>query len=340
MIGLSVGTIPLAPIAVRAYARAGGRPGASAFRATRVSVDSTGAQTGRRCLVSISSDGQFVVFESDADDLVAGDRNSVRTCSSTTDRRDDRARERRLVGNEGDRESHGSYQAISDDGMQVVFRAARRTSIERHEQPRRRLRRPRERTTVLVSVDSSGVVGNANSFSPAISGGGRFVVFTSFASKLVANDSNGETDVFLRDLASGTTERVSVDSAGNQGDGGCLYSSVSSDGGIIAFESGSTNLVAGDTNGCNDVFVRDRQAGTTERVSVDSNGAQVQGFSMWPSVSADGAFVAYGPRQVDSRPRRQQPAHGHLRPRPRARRDVARASTRPARRLTRTASPR
>jgi Tol biopolymer transport system component len=275
--------------------------GADAFAfqdTTRVSVDSAGAQADDRSLTSsISSDGRYVVFESDAADLVAGDGNSVadvfvhdRTAGTT---------ERVSVdswGNEGDRGSHGSYhQAISDDGMRVVFQGSA-TNLDPNDTNGRDDVFVHDRasgTTVLVSVDSSGVVGNANSFSPAISGDGRFVVFTSFASNLVANDNNGETDVFLRDLASGTTELVSVDSAGNQGDGGCLYSSVSFDGQFIAFESGSTNLVAGDTNGCDDVFVRDRQAGTTERVSVDSNGAQVQGFSMWPSVSADGAFVAF-----------------------------------------------
>jgi len=288
----------LAPLLAAACALSSAPP-ASAFQSTtRVSVDSAGAQADDTSLAtSVSSDGRYVVFESAADDLVAGDGNSCtdvfvhdRTTGTT---------ERVSVdswGNEGDQRSNAFYhQAISDDGMRVVFQSSA-TNLDPNDTNGYADVFVHDRasgTTALVSADSSGVVGNANSFSAAISGDGRFVVFTSFASNLVANDSNGGTDVFVRDLVSGTTERVSVDSAGNQCDGSCLYSSVSSDGRFVAFQSGSTNLVAGDTNGCDDVFVRDRQAGTTERVSVDSNGAQGKGFSMWPSVSADGAFVAF-----------------------------------------------
>jgi hypothetical protein len=290
--------VPRLALPIAALAATSGTAASAFQETTRVSVDSAGAQANDRSLTSsISSDGRYVVFESDAHDLVAGDGNSCtdvfvhdRTTGTT---------ERVSVdswGNEGDQRSNACYhQAISDDGMLVVFQSSA-TNLDPNDTNGCDDVFVHDRasgTTVLVSVDSSGVVGNANSFSAAISGDGRFVVFTSFASNLVANDSNGWTDVFVRDLVSGTTERVSVDSAGNQGDGGCLYSSVSSDGRFVAFESGSTNLVAGDTNGSDDVFVRDRQAGTTERVSVDSSGAQGQGFSMWPSVSADGAFVAF-----------------------------------------------
>ncbi len=100
----------------------------------------------------------------------------------------------------------------------------------------------------------------------------------------------------MRDRQSGTTERVSVDSGGAQGNNysGYYGISISADGRFVAFHSDATNLVAGDTNGFSDVFVRDRLSGTTERVSVDSGGAQgINGGSSSASISADGRFVAF-----------------------------------------------
>src|SRR3989442_15756675 len=88
--------------------------------------------------------------------------------------------------------------------------------------------------------------------------------------------------------SSGTTERVSVDSAGTQGNAGSSQPSISADGRFVAFTSDATNLVPGDTNGAEDVFVHDRLTGTTERVSVDSTGTQGNSFNIFgPSISAD-----------------------------------------------------
>jgi hypothetical protein len=100
-------------------------------------------------------------------------------------------------------------------------------------------------------------------------------------------------DVFVRDRLNGTTEQVSVDSSGVQGDGDSDHPSISGDGRYVAFESWATDLVPGDTNGALDVFVRDRQSATTERMSVDSSGAQGNGESDSASISADGRFVAF-----------------------------------------------
>jgi hypothetical protein len=119
------------------------------------------------------------------------------------------------------------------------------------------------------------------------------VTYYSYASNLVAGDTNGSSDVFVRDLQLQTTERVSVDSGGTQGNGYSHLPSISADGRFVAYESNAPNLVAGDTNGAGDVFVRDRQGGTTERVSVDSGGGQGDGASNRPDISADGRFVAF-----------------------------------------------
>lgn len=153
--------------------------------------------------------------------------------------------------------------------------------------------------TERVSVDSDGAEANNSSDMPASSGDGRFVVFVSLASNLVPGDTNDAVDVFVHDRRTGRTERVSVDSRGRQGDadsglvGVAGYPAISADGRFVAFPSDATNLVQGDRNGLTDVFVRDRLAGTTERVSVSSAGTESDGFSDGPAISGDGRFVAF-----------------------------------------------
>src|SRR5438309_1591815 len=162
-----------------------------------------------------------------------------------------------------------------------------------------------EPMTERVSVDSAGgqtnnASGEGDSISPAVSADGRFVAFVSGASNLVAGDTNFVFDVFVRDRQTGTTERVNADSAAGQAH--ARLPSVSADGRFVAFASLASNLVAGDTNNDFDVFVRDRQTGATERVSVDSAGGQANGGSGFQipgfvgrnvAITADGRFVAF-----------------------------------------------
>ncbi len=150
-----------------------------------------------------------------------------------------------------------------------------------------------------VSESSASVQGDRDSSlyeSPALSADGRYVAFVSSASNLVAGDTNGIADVFVRDLVAGTTERVSVSSAGVQGnlDSGTGAPAISADGRFVAFASASSNLVADDTNHVRDVFVRDRTLGTTERVSLATGDVQANDASFLPAISADGRFVAFG----------------------------------------------
>ena len=147
--------------------------------------------------------------------------------------------------------------------------------------------------TSRVSVDSGGVQGDFHSFLPSVSADGRYVAFQSDAANLVVGDTNSISDVFVHDRQSGTTQRVSVNSAGVQGNSFSVTPSISADGRYVSFTSSSSNLVGGDTNGTQDIFVHDRQSGTTERVSVSSNGVQGDSFSIRPSISADGRFVAF-----------------------------------------------
>src|SRR6266704_1182779 len=130
----------------------------------------------------------------------------------------------------------------------------------------------RDRTagmTTLVSVNFTGTGGgNGDSIPTGISTNGRYACFESSASDLVLTDTNGLTDVFVRDLMSNTTALVSANLAGVPGNGVCRGSALTPDGRYVAFVSAATNLVAGDTNGIPDVFLRDLQASTTALVSV------------------------------------------------------------------------
>src|SRR5262245_8151452 len=126
--------------------------------------------------------------------------------------------------------------------------------------------------TSRVSLSSGGAATNGDcTYRPSVSADGRFVAFVSVGTNLVPGDTNGSLDVFVRDRQTGTTERVSVSSGGAQANGISYQPSISADGRYVAFVSDAAGLVTGDTNGTWDVFVRDRQLGTTERVSVDSS---------------------------------------------------------------------
>lgn len=148
-------------------------------------------------------------------------------------------------------------------------------------------------TTTLVSVAPSGASGNSESTGVAISADGRWVVFQSAASDLVASDTNNSYDIFVRDLATGTTTRASVGSGGTQANADSYGSAISDDGRWIVFHSAASTLVASDTNATSDVFVHDRQAGITTRVSLGVGGVQGNGPSYSRTISADGRWVGF-----------------------------------------------
>jgi Tol biopolymer transport system component len=128
---------------------------------------------------------------------------------------------------------------------------------------------------------------------PSLSYGGRYVAFTSAASNLTASDSNGSTDVFVRDRDAGTTRRVSVGPGGRQADGNSYGPSISANGRHVAFVSKAGNLASSDQNGVADIFLRDRQTGVTQMLSVNSNGTQGDLASESPAINADGRYVAF-----------------------------------------------
>ena len=144
-----------------------------------------------------------------------------------------------------------------------------------------------------VSVDNSGGQGDNESLEPSISSDGRYVAFYSEATNLATGDTNDRSDAFVYDRVTDTIEMVSVNNIGAQGDRGSYSPSISSDGRYVAFYSGARNLVAGDTNGNQDVFVYDRVTDTIEMVSVNNSGDEGNGGSSLPS--DDMLHLALGP---------------------------------------------
>ena len=188
------------------------------------------------------------------------------------------------------------YSSISADGRYVAFESLASNLVagdtNGHHDVFVHDRQTNE--TTRVSVTSDGTEANGYSRRPSISADGRYVAFASWASNLVAGDTNEMPDIFIHDRQTGETTRVSVASDGAQANNDSMSpQSISADGRYVAFVSYASNLVVGDTNGHRDVFVHDRQSGETTRVSVASDGAQANSVPEDPRISADGRYVAF-----------------------------------------------
>ncbi|MEW6746961.1 MAG: hypothetical protein AB1486_29850 [Planctomycetota bacterium] len=268
---------------------------------TRVSIDSWGVEgDGDSSGSSISADGRYVAFESWATNLVAGDTNE-RIDVFVYDRQIEQTT-RVSVDSTGVEGNNWSWHSsISADGRYVAFESLATNLVagDTNGDVDVFVHDRQSGQTTRVSVDSYGVQGNSESGVPSISADGRYVAFESWATNLVAHDTNGEVDVFVHDRQTGQTTRVSLDSWGVEGDGDSSGSSISADGRYVAFESWATNLVAGDTNGVVDAFVHDRQSRQTTRVSVDSSGVEGNNDSRYRSISADGRYAAFHSRATN-----------------------------------------
>ncbi len=261
----------------------------------RVNVASDGSEAFNpnhnvsRSSPALSADGRFVAFVSWAPNLVPDDRNG---------RRDAFVRDR-LTG-ETSRVSKGNggtffNPAISADGRFVAFSSLASNLVPDDSNGRFDIFVHDRQTseTSRVSIASDGEQGNGHSTAPAASADGRFIAFTSAASNLVPGDSNNREDTFVHDRHTGQTSRVSVRSNGNQANNWSLNPAMSADGRFVTFRSPASNLVPGDSNGRWDIFVHDRQAGETSRVSVASDGSEANGDSEGPAMNTDGRFVAF-----------------------------------------------
>ena len=267
----------------------------------RVSVDSSGGQANGDCDMqsfpspSVSSDGRFVVFFGTPNNLVPGDTNG--TWDVFLRDRLTGVTERESVDSNGNQANliSGLYGfTISGDGRFVGFESAANNLAPGDTNGREVFLRDRQLlTTERIAIDSSGTQANGVSFYPSISADGRFVAFTSDATNLVAGDTNGHWDVFVRDRQNGTVELVSLSSSGAQGNGDSYKAVISPDARFVAFESFASNLVPGDTNGRWDVFLRDRQNGTTELVSVAATGTVGNDDSGGAWLSDDARYVGF-----------------------------------------------
>jgi len=262
----------------------------------RVSVASNGSQAnGNSEEPAISADGGIIAFISDASNLVTGDTNGVAdvfvhnlgtgitervSVTSVGFQADDEAFTLSLSSNSRF-VAFGSYATnlVAGDTNAVidVFVHDRNTG-----------------TTERVSISTAGAQANDESYSPAVNSDGRFVAFQSEATNLVPLDTNNKSDIFVRDRTTGVTERVSLASNGNQANGDSIFAAISSDGRFVAFTSEATNLVAGDTNNKADIFVRDRQNDTTERIAEPAEFNTGSGIIIVaPAISPDGDFLGF-----------------------------------------------
>ncbi len=287
----------------------------------RVSVANDGSQAdGGSFEPSISADGRFVAFSSNATNLVPGDTNAAQDifvrdtcqgapagCAPSTIRASVST-----AGTQADLLS--GAPSISDTGRFVAFTSGA-TNLVAGDTNNQNDVFVRDTcagvsmgctpSTIRASVGASGAEGNGLSSFASISGDGRFVAFQSSASNLVAGDTNGAMDVFVRDTCAGaagctpTTVRVDVGTGGAEANGASDAPSISTSGRFVSFRSAATNLVAGDTNALDDIFVRDTCLGvagcipSTTRVSVASDATQANANSFESAISGDGKFVAF-----------------------------------------------
>jgi len=259
----------------------------------RVSVGAGGVQgNSNSAAPSISADGRLVAFYSNASNLVANDSGGIgdlfvhdRLSGETT---------RVSVASNGAAANSASFPpTISANGRFVAFRSNANNLVAGccisgvvdvfvHDRITRQTTR----------VASTGEI-SSQLWRPSISADGRFVAFQSFASNLVAGDTNATSDVFVHDRSNGQNTRVSLGASGVQAAAGSSNASISADGRFVAFDSNASNLVGSDSNFNADVFVHDRQNAQTERISVSSAGAQANSSSGLPSISADGSVVLF-----------------------------------------------
>ncbi|MCC7362330.1 MAG: PD40 domain-containing protein [Anaerolineales bacterium] len=267
----------------------------------RVSVGPAGAQaTGQSGFgvggngLAISQAGGMVAFQSEAANLVLTDTNSARDIfvhdlgtHLTT----------RVSVSTGGGQANGvsTGAALSADGRYVAFDSTATNLVAGDTNGAGDIFVHDRQTgvTTRVSIGLSGAQPNSHSRNPVLSADGRYVAYTSAATNLVTGDSNGADDIFIYDRQTGTTTRASVATGGVEANGFSDRAALSADGRYLAFKSTASNLVAGDSNGLWDIFVHDRQTGQTTRVSVGPGGAQANGDSNMPVISALGRYVAY-----------------------------------------------
>lgn len=246
---------------------------------------------------SISDDGRYVAFFSNGDNLISNDSNEAHDVFI----QDHQTGQTELVskdsiGNQGNSDSYGG--SVSADGRFVVFFSWPSNLVPEDEKGFSNVFVHDRQTeqTELISLTNEGKPGNSDSeaYGGSISADGRYVAFKSFANDLIGGDTNGFSDIFVRDRELGSTVRVSVSTIGEQGNGeNGWFNSISANGHYAVFSSSSSTLVDEDNNELEDIFVHDLHSGKTERVTIAADGAEPNGYSYAPFISADGNYITY-----------------------------------------------
>ncbi|MEX1253810.1 MAG: hypothetical protein WEE64_05655 [Dehalococcoidia bacterium] len=266
----------------------------------RVSVGTGGAEANNHSFTpAISGDGRYVAFASFASNIVANDLNDESDIF-VYDRTAGAVERVSVASNATEGNNESVTPSISADGRYVTFTSLATNLVVSDANNDRDvfLRDRTSGTTELISQASDGTQGNFASgglgAGPArVSDDGHLIVFGSFANNLVANDANGFDDIFVRDRLASTTERVSVGDGEEEGNGHSLYGSISDDGRYIAFASAADTFVSGDNLGFVDIFLRDRQAATTVRLSIAPSASEAAGDSAFAMIAAGGGSVAF-----------------------------------------------
>jgi len=255
-----------------------------------------GSRDSRGC--DLSGQGRFVVFASDAANLVEGDTNGVKDIFAL-DRDTGEVRRVSVSSAGGQANGVSAIPSITPDGRFVAFQSDADNLVpgDTNGAGDVFVRDMNSGTTIRVGLADNGAEPPSGSSGPSISDDGRRVAFIS-DDPLVAGDTNDESDAFVRDLLAGATIRVSVDGSGAEADDATVGVVISGDGRVVAFESAATNLVAGDSNGERDIFIRDLMAGTTMRVPADG-GAEPDDGADIESISQDGSVVSFSSRATN-----------------------------------------
>jgi len=241
---------------------------------------------------TIRGDGEIVLFASTASNVVPGDTNGTWDVF-LRDPAMQRTTRVSVAFDGSQAEGSSWWPTVSADGRFVAFESSATNVVpdDTNNVADVFVRDLAVGTTTRVSVMSDGK--EAARFDgpllPALAAGGRYVAFTGDA--LVPGDTNDATDIFVHDLATGATERVSIAFDGSEPDGASFAASISADGRFVAFSSSATNLVAGASAG--GIYLRDRALGTTTAVSVAWDDGRVVGCGGLPWISSDGALVVF-----------------------------------------------
>lgn len=263
----------------------------------RVSVGAGGVEANERSVrPSISADGRYVVFESLATNLdgVVNENNNWDVfvhdrLTGVTEQIS--VASGGVIGGEG----ASGEASISADGRYVAFmsNSSNLVADDGNHVADVFLRDRVNNTTIRVSRDTGGQDANGASGQAYITGNGQWIVFSSVATDLVADDDNGLGDVFRYEVATGQIVRVSLNALGHEASGASNNPTISEDGRYAAFESFATNFAAGDADGITDVFVKDMVGGSVERISRNLSGVEGNGHSSDAQISADGAVVVF-----------------------------------------------